>query len=76
MIVLSTRLAKNECLIFGELKMRHKYHEQWDERNIKFQHRDRYPSVPFADAPTKGITKLELTYMLLLVVVGAYVWLM
>jgi hypothetical protein len=54
-----------------------KYREQWDERNIKFQHRDRHPRVMFADAKTSnGITKIEVTFMLLLSLFGVVVWLM
>jgi hypothetical protein len=54
-----------------------KYREQWDERNTKFQHRDRYAKVMFADAETSnGITKIEVTFMLLITLFGAVVWLM
>jgi len=56
--------------------MQNKYREQWDERNIKFQRKDRYASVAFADERIKRNSKLEVAYLVLLISIGAYVWLM
>ena len=56
--------------------MQNKYREQWDERNINYQRKDRYANVAFADEHVRRISTLEVAYLVLLISIGAYVWLM